>query len=351
MEKTAFVTGGSGFVGRNLIAALRSRGYSVRALARSDGAAAEVARAGGEAIRGELDDEEAVQRGMAGAGVVFHVAADTRPWGSYAEAYRTNVLGSEHVLAAARAGGVPRLVHVSSEAVLVGRGERAIVNVDESRPRAKHPTGIYNRTKALAEERVQSANSAELQTVIIRPRLIWGAGDTSLWLPALTNAVQSRSFRWIGGGHHLTSTTHVANVVEGLILAAERGRGGEIYFITDGQPIEFRRFVTDLLGTQSLEPGDRSVPLWLALTLASTSEWVWRIFNRKGSPPLTRAIVRTLGEEITVNDTKARRELGYVGKTSRDAGLAAMAGNRKEVPMRPRAQSKHGQATNAQTYR
>src|SRR4051812_38112289 len=116
----AFVTGGSGFVGRNLIAALRESGAQVRALARSAAAMQAVERAGAEPVAGDLDDEAAMRAGMAGCDVVFHAAAQVGDWGNFADFYRANVAGTEHVLAAARASGVPRLVHVSTEAVLVG---------------------------------------------------------------------------------------------------------------------------------------------------------------------------------------------------------------------------------------
>ena len=322
---TAFVTGGSGFVGRRLIGVLQARGDTVLALARSDAAGDRVRAAGAEPVRGDLDDELALRRGMAGANVVFHLAADTRQWGSDADAYRTNVAGTEHVLAAARAAAVPRLVYLSTEAVLIGAGSPTLKNADETWPRARHPFGQYNRTKALAEERVVAASSPDFETVVVRARLIWGEDDTSLWLPQLAEAVRSGSFRWIGGGRQLTSTSNVANVCEGLVLAAERGRGGEIYFVTDGAPVEFRSFITALLRTQAIEAGEGGVPRWLARALAGFGELTWRVFNRKGSPPLTRALVHTLGDEVTVNDAKARRELGYVGAISRQAGLAAMA--------------------------
>ena len=129
---------------------------------------------------------------------------------------------------------------------------------------------------------------------------------------------------WFDGGHYLTSTCHVSNVCEGMMLAAECGRGGEIYFLTDGQPVEFRRFITQLLQTQDLNAGNKSIPRWLAQLVASVSEWAWQTFHLKGVPPLTRATVRVIGEEVTVNDTKARRELGYTSAISRAEELAAM---------------------------
>jgi nucleoside-diphosphate-sugar epimerase len=319
-----FVTGGSGFVGRNLIPALIAQGHSVRALARSDGAASAVAQLGAEPVHCDLADADALAAGMAGCASAFHVAARTNDWGRYEDAYRANVVGTEQTLAAARAAGVARFIHVSTESVLVGVDTPPLVNVDETRPRAQHPLGLYALTKGLAEERVLTANTPEMATVIVRPRLIWGAGDTTVLSPLLA-AVRSGAFVWFGGGRVLTSTCHVTNVCEGLLLAAERGHGGEIYFVTDGEPIEFRAFLTALLRTQGVAPGARSIPVWLARAAAGGAEGVWRLLRLRRELPLTRFRVRIIGEEVTVNDAKARRELGYVGRVARAEGLAAMA--------------------------
>src|SRR5262249_13693339 len=163
---TVFVTGGSGFLGRNLIPTLLGQGMRVRALARSDAALTVVAGLGAEPVRGGLEDVAALRAGMAGCEVAFHLAARTNDWGRYEDAYPANLLGPEHVLAAARAASVPRLVHVSTEAVLVGAGRdyRPLVHVDETRPRPRRPLGLYALTKGAAEARVLAANTPELQT-------------------------------------------------------------------------------------------------------------------------------------------------------------------------------------------
>jgi nucleoside-diphosphate-sugar epimerase len=317
----AFVTGGSGFVGRNLIPALRARGVEVRALARTEKAAAEVERVGAEAVLADLNDNDALRASMEGCDVVFHSAAFVEDWGSFEDFYTVNVTGTECALAAARFCEVRRFVHVSTEAVLVGGPP--IVNADENRPRPAHPLGLYPTTKGMAEERVLAANSPELETVIVRPRFIWGKGDTSV-LKHLAYVVRQGKFMWINGGRYLTSTCHVANVCEGMILAAERGRGGELYFLTDGEPVEVRSFLTALLRTQGLDPGNRSLPLWLARAFSWAAETAWTKLKLKGAPPITRTAVRLIGEEVTVNDSKARREIGYTGAVSREVGLAEM---------------------------
>jgi len=316
----AFVTGGSGFVGRNLIAIMKARGWEVRALARSDAAAQAVVEAGAEPVRGDLDDEAAMTAGMRGCEYAFHAAAKVEQFGRRADFLRINVDGTQHLLDAARAAGVKRVVHVSTEAVLCGT---RIVGVDESAPRPKHPVGLYAETKGLAEDRVLAANRDGLETVIVRPRFIWGKGDTTL-LAALTYAVESGKFAWIGGGHHLTSSCHVRNVCEGTLAAAERGRPGEIYFLTDGPPVEFRAFVTRMLATRKVTPQDRSLPRWLAGAVGAVMEGVFRLFAPSGQPPLTRMTVRLIGEEVTVRDDKARRELGYRAHVSVDEGMAEL---------------------------
>jgi nucleoside-diphosphate-sugar epimerase len=320
--KQAFVTGGSGFLGHHLIGALRQHGYSVKALARSNAAAAAVKSAGAEPAEGELNDAQRLGAGMAGCDVVFHVAGLVAEWGRREEMYSVNVKGTAAVLAAAGAAGVPKLVHVSTEAVLTGGPP--LVMVDETRPRPARPFGIYAITKGLAEEQVLAANSNRLQACVVRPRLIWGPGDINV-LPRFVKAVQSGSFAWIAGGHYRTSSCYVANACEGMILAAEEGRAGEVYFLTDGEPVEFREFLTDMLRTQGVVPGGRTIPRGLARAMASVAEASWSVLRLAHEPPLTRAALLRIGEEVTVVDTKARRELGYRTAVSREDGLAALA--------------------------
>ncbi len=317
-----FVTGGSGFVGRNLIAALVARGDKVVALARSPGAQAAVRGLGATPQAGDLGDLGDMRAGMAGADVVFHCAAKVEDWGDPAEFQAVNVQGTANVIDAARAAGVRRVVHVSTEAVLADG--TPIHDADETRPRAKHPIGLYPSTKAQAEEVALAANGKGIEVVAVRPRFIWGKGDTAL-LPKILAVMRKGQFAWIGGGGFLTSTCHVRNVCEGALLAAERGRPGEIYFLTDGAPVEFRGFITAMAGTQGVDPGSREVPRGLLYALGWVSELVWRAFKLKGGPPLSRTAVVLIGEQVTVNDAKARRELGYQGLVTREAGLAEMA--------------------------
>jgi nucleoside-diphosphate-sugar epimerase len=316
-----FVTGGSGFVGRNLIATLLARGDSVVALARSLSAMQTVRELGAEPLAGDLVDVAAMTAGMSGAAVVYHCAAKVEDWGDPAEFQRVNVDGTAHVLDAARQAKVRRVVHVSTEAVLADG--TPIHNADETRPRAQKPIGLYPSSKGAAEALALEGNRDGLEVVVVRPRFIWGKGDTAI-LPKLIEVMRKGQFAWIGGGRYLTSTCHVRNVCEGALLAAERGVPGEIYFLTDGEPVEFRGFISSMAATQGVDAGSRSIPYGLVYALAWSSELAWRLLRLSGRPLVSRMAVILTGNEVTVNDAKARRELGYQSLVTREAGLAEM---------------------------
>ncbi|HEX8105025.1 MAG TPA: NAD-dependent epimerase/dehydratase family protein [Solirubrobacteraceae bacterium] len=321
-DRTAFVTGGSGFIGGALIRRLTADGWTVRALARSDQAAAKVRDAGAEPARGDLADRDALRAGASGCTTAFHAAAHLGAWGDRAAFERDNVEGTRAVLESARAAGVGRFVHVGTEAALLA-GEPLIV-ADERNPLRPDSPAPYSATKARAEALVLAASrTGSFETVSIRPRFVWGKGDTTL-LPMLVEQARAGRFAWIGGGHHLTSTTHVDNTVEGLVLGAERGRPGHAYFVLDGPPRHFRDVVSGLLHSQGVEPPTRSIPEPVARALMEAGETAWAVLPLPGEPPLPRFAFWVASQECTLSDRRAREELGYEPVTSVADGLAAM---------------------------
>ena len=313
-----FVTGGSGFIGRRLIERLLGEGHSVRALARSDSAARAVGEQGAEAVRGELEDQAAMRAGAEGCEFAVHAAATLGDWGKPEEFERGNVIGTENALRACADAGVRRFVHVGTEAALMAG--RPLVQVDETAPLRPDSPALYSATKARAEQAVRAANREGFETVVIRPRFVWGTGDTTL-LPSIVELVKSGRFAWIGGGRHLTSTTHVENTVEGLVLGAQRGRPGEVYFVTDGDPVVFREFVTELLDTQGVPAPSRSLPSPAAGAIATIGELAWGHLPLPGRPPVTRLAFWLSSQECTIRIDKAREQLGYAPPKSIPDGL------------------------------
>ena len=319
--ESAFVTGGSGFIGGRLVRRLAEAGTRVRALARSQRSADAVAALGAEPVLGDLDDPASMAAGADGCSTAFHLAAHLGQWGKREDFVRGNVTGTENALEASRRAGVRRFVHCGTEAGLLA-GE-PLVNVDETAPLRPDSKALYSATKAQAEQAVRAASDDPFEAVVVRPRMVWGKGDTTL-MPEMVAAAESGKLAWIGGGRHLTSTTHVDNVVEGLLLAAENGRAGEAYFVTDGDPTEFRTFVSELLSTQGVEPPTRSIPSWLGAAVAAGGEGAWKLLPLGGEPPVTRLAYWLSAQECTIDISKARSELGYEPVVTREQGMAEL---------------------------
>jgi nucleoside-diphosphate-sugar epimerase len=322
VPRSAFVTGGSGFIGGALIRRLAAGGCEVRALARSDSSAAAVEARGATAVLGDLDDVEAMTDGARGCDAAFHLAAFVAQWGTREQFERGNVQGTRNALDACRAAGVSRFVHCGTEAAILAG--QPVVDADETAPLRPDSPALYSATKARAETLVRAASAEGFDTVVLRPRFVWGAGDTTL-LPEIVAATKAGRFAWVGGGGHRTSTTHVENVVEGLLLAAERGRAGEAYFVTDGEPVVFREFISQMLRARGVEPPTRSIPVPVAGAVARAGELAWRALPLPGEPPLTRFACWAASLECTLDDSKARSELGYEPVVSRERGMADLA--------------------------
>lgn len=300
-----FITGASGFVGEAATRIL-SKKHTVYAMSRSEKTDAVIQAAGGTPVRSELNAVD--PQSLRGIDVVIHSAAYVEQWGPFSDFWKVNVEGTEQLLEAARKAGVKRFVFIGTEAALFYG--QPMIDIDESYPYPKSSPFPYSRTKAEAEKRVLDANSPAMPTVSIRPRLIWGPGDKTV-LPVLLKMVADGAFSWIDRGNASTNTTHIHNLVHAIELALNKGQGGQAYFVTDDEVFKFRNFLTSLLATQNVVPPDRSIPGWLARSIAYLLETVWKFFGIKNEPPLTRFGANIMSRDCTIRIDNAKRDLGY----------------------------------------
>jgi nucleoside-diphosphate-sugar epimerase len=322
--KTAFVTGGSGFVGGRLIAHLLGRGWNVRALARSPQSEAQVRALGATSVKGSLNEERALREAMAGCEVVFHVAAHFKLWGKQALFDQVNVDGTRNVVnAAAATGSVRRVVAVSAAAVVMGDPE-PMVDADETLPVQVRAFAPYSSSKAKGERVLLDANRVRpnFETIALRPPFIWGAGMPSL--DEMVETVHAGRWQWVDGGRQAMSSCHVDNLCEALILAADHGRGGQAYFVADDEKSTLKGFISALLATRSVSVSDKAVPFGLAWMMAGLMGTTWRLLRLKGQPPITRQMLRLTGKPFTIRTDNARADLGYAPRTTMSNGLAAM---------------------------
>jgi len=317
----ALVTGGGGFLGQAIVRKLLKHGTSVRSFSRHDHDPLHAL--GVEQIQGDLGDPAAVSSAVEGCDVVFHVAAKPGIWGDYAEYHRTNVIGTENVIAACRRHDVSRLVYTSSPSVVFDG--RDMEGVNESVPYPPHFKAHYPRTKALAEQLVRAANGLQLATVSLRPHLIWGPGDNHL-LPRLVARARAGQLGRIGSRQNLIDTIYVDNAADAHLLAADRLSpglpvAGKVYFISQGEPVPLWEMVNRLLDAAGAPAVTRTIPTWLALALAWGFETTHRLAGNAGEPRLTRFVVHELSTAHWFDISAARRDLGYTPGISIEEGL------------------------------
>jgi nucleoside-diphosphate-sugar epimerase len=324
-RRIAFVTGGSGFVGGHLIQTLVKKGWDVRALARSAGAAAAVERLGAESVRAEMHDENALQHGMEGAEAVFHVAAMFKLWGKRKDFDVVNVEGVRTLLdAAAATRTVSRFVAVSAAAVVMG-DPSPMLNVDETARYQERRFAPYSSSKAAAEKILIAANNLRpgFETIAIRPPMIWGKGMPML--AHMAETVKKGNWQWVDQGNQAVSTCHVDNLVAALLLAADHGPGGEAYFVADAEQGTLKSVMRTLLATQGVQTTDKSMSFAMAWRIAGVMSFVWRTLGLKSEPPLTRQMLQLIGKPFTVRTGKAARNLGYQPVVTWQQGVNEMA--------------------------
>ncbi|WP_295359620.1 2-alkyl-3-oxoalkanoate reductase [Arenimonas sp.] len=321
------VTGGGGFLGQGICKALLAEGHEVTSFQRSHSPALEAM--GVRQLRGDLADAQAVHAAFAGHEAVFHNAAKAGAWGSYQSYFDANVTGTRNVLAAMRAHGIGRLVYTSTPSV-THSGRTPVEGGNEANTPYGHGfKAPYPTTKRVAELEVLAANDASLSTVALRPRLIWGPGDTQL-LPRLAERAKAGRLRYVGGGHNRMDTTYIDNAAQGHLdafkaLAPGAACAGKAYFISNGEPREVRRIVNDMLVAAGVPPVDKSIPYGVAYAAGAVLEVAWRALRLQGEPPMTRFLAEQLSTPHWYDISAAARDFGYVPRVSMDEGLARLA--------------------------
>ena len=302
----AFVTGGTGFIGRALIRQLIARGYRVHALARSQDGAAALQALGATVVPGDVTDRESMRAAMRGSDVVFHLAAiyDYSP-AAQAQCEPINVEGTRVVLGLAHELRVPRIVYTSSLAVF---GDTHGELPDESY-RADGPfLPEYDRTKWQAHYEVALPLIEQgAPIIIVMPGAVYGPGDTS-WLAEAMRLFHRGLMPLVPGPESVVTYAYVDDVAEGHILAAEKGRVGESYILA-GPAVPLGEMVDFWAQLTGKRPPAARVPTRLVRPLAPA---VARLQPALSLPQLFgEDMVRMMGVSYAGRADKARAELGW----------------------------------------
>ncbi|MFZ0499502.1 MAG: hopanoid-associated sugar epimerase [Steroidobacteraceae bacterium] len=317
----ALVTGATGFVGAAVARALLAEGWQVRALVRGGSDRRNVAKLAAEQVVGDLTAPASLERALAGCQAVFHVAADYRLWASRPqELYRTNVEGTGHLLEAARAAGVGRIVYTSSVAT-VGLPAVGGAGTEDAPVGLADMIGHYKRSKFLAEERAREAAARGVPVVIVNPSTPIGPGDVK---PTPTgqivlDAARGRTPAYVDTGLNIV---HVDDVAAGHLLAFHRGRVGERY-ILGGQDMTLREILTSIAQLVGRSPPRIRLPHAAVLPVAYVSELYARLTGRPTR--VTVEGVRMARKRMFFSSAKAERELGYRWRPPSEAFADALS--------------------------
>ncbi|NOY93795.1 MAG: NAD-dependent epimerase/dehydratase family protein [Deltaproteobacteria bacterium] len=318
------VTGGGGYFGRLLANRLLELGLEVRVLdvSRHPKLCADV-----EFVHADVRDAAAVERATRGCRCVFHTAAiiDGVTYASSKRRARIdsiNVGGTENVLNAARASGVTRVVHTSSNNVVF---DREIELGDESERYAEGRLDLYTASKIEAERRVLAARGGDLATTALRPGGIYGPGERH-HLPRLVRELLGGRFvATVGDGTARADNIYIDNLIDAHLAAAlslkpGSASDGHAYFISDGAPANYFEFFRPLIEDLGYSFPRAKMPRWLMRALALGAEWVSRVFGAP-EPFLTLMEVRKISVTHTFRIDGAARDLGYRPAVSQAEGV------------------------------
>jgi 2-alkyl-3-oxoalkanoate reductase len=327
---TCLITGATGFVGSHLAQACAARGWGVRALARPGSDTAALEGQGIAVVRGDVTDPPSLPEAVRGVDVVFHCAAKVGDWGPVEDYRAVNVEGLRNLLEACRDLPLKRFVHFSTLGVYAARHHHG---TDESEPPPERHVDGYTQTK-VEGERLALGYQREhgVPVVVLRPGFVYGPRDRTV-LPRLIDNLRRGQVRYLGGGGRALNTIYVGNLVEAALLAAEKpGAVGQVYNLTDGEPVTKRQFIETIAdGVGAARPA-RPVPLVVARLLAW---WMERGARRRGDPKppkLTQARLKFLGLNLDFSIEKAKRELDYRPRWTFEQGVAETLGWYKQHP-------------------
>jgi dihydroflavonol-4-reductase len=333
-----FVTGGSGFVGANLVHELAARGHQVKALIRPGADLRGLKGAEYEKVEGDLSDRVFLERAMQGCDWCFHVAASYRLWmRHYSEMYAANVDGTRHVIQAAAEAGCSRIVYTSTVGCigLPKRTNGAIQPTDETcQVVSSQMSNHYKRSKWQAEEVARRLAENGMPVVIVNPSAPIGPRDVK---PTPTGKIivdfmNGEMPAYLDTG---LNWVHVRDVVIGHILAAEKGRIGERYILGNAEGNWTMKEALQVLAELTGLPAPKfRVPYRVAWAAACVNEFYSFITGKAPKAPL--AGVRMARYKMFFNPAKAVRELGLPQTDPREAFGDAIYWFRKHGYVRER---------------
>ena len=327
--RTVLVTGATGFLGGAVCRSLARQGWRVTATGRNETAGRALILDGIPFRRVSLEHAAEAAGLCDGQDAIVHCAALSSPWGNRRDFQAANVRATENILRQAHAAHVERFVHISTSSIYFDFRHQYNLTEDSALP--VRQVNAYADTKLAAERLVLAAGDAGLPVVVLRPRAIFGPGDTTIF-PRLLRAAKRGWLPIIDDGSNVADLTYIDNVAAAVACALDAPAHclGQTFNITDGQPVVLWEFIAVLLASLGLPAPPRRLPVRAALGLAALSEGIGRLRHRE--PALTRYGVGVLAFSQTFDISKARTLLGYHPQISTDEGARRLVEHLRGSP-------------------
>lgn len=318
------VTGATGGLGQNLVSRLLVEGFEVTTTGRNTEIGSRLSSLGTKFIKGDLENSEDMVSACMGQDYVFHCGGFSSPWGTWQQFEGSNVMGTLNVAQACKAGGVKRLIHVSTSGVYFDFTSRRDIKEDARLP--NRPASYYTKSKKMAEDIIDEANKNGLFTITLRPRGIFGPHDTALF-PRLMTVANHGWIPLFNGGSAVVDLTYVENVVDALLasITAPDHCCGKKYNITNGNPVTVKEFLGNVFEATKLKVKFKSIPYSVGLAYATVSENISRVRGGYPEPKLTKYAVGLLSKDQTLDISAAKNSLRYNPRISLSDGLKLFA--------------------------
>ena len=307
------VSGGTGFVGQAVTKQLLSLGHEVHTIGRNPASNDNEIKKQAHHIL-DLTKDDLPKSILKDTEVFFHIAAKAGIWGPYSEFFNANVIATRKILKVCKDYGVPKLIYTSTPSVVFS--EKPIKNGTESLPYGKNEFSPYAQTKSIAEQEVLEAHlPGKIQTIALRPHLIWGKGDPHL-LPRVIQRHKAGKLKIIGDGTNQVDLTHIDNVAHAHICAfktmlLDQNIGGKSYFISQNEPVYLWEWLNQLFQLLNLPPLSKSLKFKNAFLIGYGLESLWTLLRIKNDPPMTRFVACQLAHDHWFSIKSAQTDLGY----------------------------------------
>lgn len=311
------ITGATGFLGKYIIDELKEYDYKIVAFGRNEKIGKNLEDENINFFKGDFTNIDELYEASKDVDMIVHAGALSTVWGRWEDFYTTNVVGTENVLKICRERKIKRLVYISSPSIYASAKDQLEVLEDEAP--LENNLNFYIKSKILAEKKIREYS--DIPTVILRPRGLFGIGDTSI-IPRLLKLNTEKGIPLFNNGEHKVDITCVENVALAVRLSLECEKAiGNVYNITNNEPMKFKEILDLFFKEMGIEGRYKHLNYNCIKILVNFLESFYKFFQIKKEPILTRYTLYLLRYSQTLSIEKAKQDLNYRPKLTIIEGI------------------------------